>query len=339
MQALLKKTTSHCFIDMMQKILSRTGLAAVGDIEVPMRGSIATNFAVDTTEGKFMVRLYPAKYQGSKLETGCIDFEVEALYFLASRGLLVPSPRIFSSTRRPIIEIEGAKIFIYPFIEGKCLKKEELSTQAAFAASSFLKEMIFASSFFIRSSLPSPEGDVEYIQKIALERQKQYPQLKNSFQYQELCEFALKADIARRLNSTPFGIVHGDFFYENILMNESGELAVIDFGDAYYGHVLMDIVIGSMEFCVLSNNSWDMEMFEAFLMPQREWLVKNGIDFALFYDLLLINCLRFAVYTLPTTFAARKLVVDNLYIARFYQLKCDGLKRSLERVYAKSLYI
>jgi hypothetical protein len=97
----------------------------------------------------------------------------------------------------------------------------------------------------------------------------------------------------------------------------------------------MDIVISSMEFSVLSDGSWNLEMFEASLKPHSEWLEENKIDFPLFYDLLMANCLRFAVYTLPNTLRQQEPVAENPYVFRFYSLETETLKIALQGSFNK----
>lgn len=64
------------------------------------------------------------------------------------------------------------------------------------------------------------------------------------------------------INDTPIGIVHGDYFFENILINKEKEvIGLIDFGDAYYGHLLNDIVIGVMEASVIDNGIFNLDLF------------------------------------------------------------------------------
>lgn len=322
-------------VNLAIEILDLLTLTLDGDITVPEEGRIVSNLCVQTKEkGAVMLRFYPAGCQGSKLESGFVDFEVEALNFLASCGIRVPCPLPFANGDI-IIERNGVKIFAYQSLPGKCVKASDLSVDVARKCGEFLKESIQAAETYFPGNLHTvPEGDLDYIDKIFLMQKKRYPQIGDCQTLTEMHEFLADFSLHQQLKNTPKGIVHADFFFENIVWDEASQtIGAIDFGDAYYGYVVMDIVIGSMEFCVKEDRSWDLEMFQAFLEPHAEWLKKHDVPFDLFYNLLLANCLRFAIYTLPSTIEGNEALSDNPYVFRYNKLKETALRSALEARY------
>ncbi len=246
-----------------------------------------------------VVKYYPVDF---RLESGSPEFEVEALSFLSTNGFPVPTP---------FLKRDDHLVFSYQLLPGKTPK---LSLEIVKRCGAFLREMLQITERYIPEK-EVPDGDLDHILRAYRDSQLKEPG--------EMCAHVTRGDLRERLERTPKGIVHGDYFAENLLVN-GDDLALIDFGDAYYGHLVMDIVIGAMEFSVLDDESWDLEFFKAFIDENREWLQKNQIDFELFYDLLLVNCFRFAIYLLPE---------DKCYVIHFHQLKDQSLKESLEEVY------
>ncbi len=313
---------------LVNQILGEFNLTPKGDYSVPEEGRIASNIIIDTHEkGEVMLRLYPAGCQDSKLESGFVEFEIESLHYLSKNGIPVPSP-ICRDGQNPVLQLNDTLIFAYQLLPGKCLEQSDLSAEVAKDCGILLRNMLkVAEQYQPTDGQKLPAGDLKYIAKIYNSLLEKYPHLQNDPSLKEMLAHTTKSELQERLAKTPKGIVHADFFAENILV-DSKNLAVIDFGDAYYGHTIMDIVIGAMEFCVLEDESWDMDMFSAFINENKEWLQKNEIDFNFFHDLLKANCLRFAIYVSEGCPAA-----ENPYIRRYDQLKDQKLIDQLEKAY------
>lgn len=316
-------------------ILSKLGITYQGGLEIPKEGRIASNVIVSTDRGRYVLRLYPKGCQDTKLETGNVDFEAEALRFLSARGVAVPAPEIFPETGSPILEISGAKVLVYPVIPGDCIRQEELSVPIARRSGELLHSMIEASSQFHAQAGGAPEGDAAYILGIAERLLERIPSLRDSPDFAAMVKVVSSLNLEEQLKKTPQGIVHGDFFFENILKNGDDPLSIIDFGDAYYGALVMDIVTSSMEFSVLSDGSWDLKMFSACLSPHADWLKTHRINSSFFHGLLLANCLRFSIYTLPGTLEEGMSVSENPYVARFQKLLTDDFSLTIKETFSK----
>jgi Ser/Thr protein kinase RdoA (MazF antagonist) len=320
--------------ELIQEVLDQLMLTAQSAITVPEEGRIASNFCVETAErGSILIRFYPVDCE-TKNESGSVHFEVESLKHLADKGISVPAPLLFKSGDY-LLKLGQSHVFAYVLVTGRNLRQEELSIGIAEKCGRLLSHFIQVSQeFHPKDPSSAPKGDLQHIIKICSNIQETYPELKDSSELAAMAQEVQNPHLQHRLAQTPMGVVHADFFFENILIDEPTEtLSLIDFGDAYYGHVIMDIVIGAMEFCVKEDKSWDLDMFRAFLKPNISWLSQHNIDWELFHFLLLANCLRFAVYTIPFTCDDQLSVNENPYVFRFQLLKTPSFIKEIKAAY------
>ncbi|MCH9620243.1 MAG: Homoserine kinase [Chlamydiales bacterium] len=322
----------------INQILSKLNLTLLGeDVTIPEGGRIASSLIVNTREkGEVMLRFYPLSCADTKLESGNIDFEVSALDHLAKAGMPVPAPLQFTGGQLVVVE-NGIAIFAYQLLPGNPLEQKDLSLELATTCGKLLQQMRVASKEYHPPANP-PTGDLQFLERIYNTLTQKYPELQGNPHLTAMLELLKTEGLADRLEQTPRGIVHADFFAENIVYDEaSGKYSIIDFGDAYYGHTIMDLVIGSMEFCVLEDDSWSLPLFTAFIKTNETWLKENKISFDFFHDLLLVNCVRFAIYTLPGDLESHQSVENNPYIRRFEQLKDESFTKNLREVYEAAI--
>lgn len=323
---------------LVETVLNKLKLSPIGDFATPENGRIASNIIVTTLQqGDIMLRFYPAGCQSTKLETGNVEFEVEALTYLKSKGVNVPSPMRFDSGKT-MEKIGDVTVFAYKLLPGEPLEQNIIGMpegpKFADKSSLLLREIISKTSDFSPTTENPPEGDIQYLLSIYEKLLERYPILKESRELSEMKEWVKKPEIQKLLEKTPKGLVHADFFFENILFDkQSGTYGLIDFGDVYYGHIVMDIVIGAMEFAVMEDGTWNQECFEAFLRPHIEWLKSHNINFDLFYDLLIVNCFRFSIYLMKFTLDDGKPVTDNPYVARFKKLQGNAFRDKLRSLF------
>ena len=317
---------------LLNETLTHLGLHAEGEAISPEEGLIASNFFVETAErGKIVIR---ANELG---ENTSIGFEVRALDFLAQHD--APVPTVIPFTDNAIEKhLAGKRVIAYVPIEGDTLSADELNSPALASEAGNLLGRIIEPSEQYSPVEDEPDGDVTFIRGITEDFLTRYPDLKDARFFNQALSDLSSEDFADALKKSPQGIVHADFFYENIIKRDGKLVGVIDFGDAYYGALVTDIAIGAMEFSVLEGDEqWKPELFEAFLGPHAEWLRNNNISFDTFQNVLLINCLRFAVYTLGFEREDDPLspVDQNRYVQRYFKFKetlSAQLRQSFENV-------
>ena len=304
-----------------------------GEVTSPEEGLIASNFFVDTVErGKIVVR---TNELGT--HTG-VGFEGRVLDFLAHHNAPVPSVLAFNGNSFEK-HIGNQRVIAYVPIEGDTLHADEIdNTELAREAGALLNRLIRSAEQYEPRG-DEPDGDINFIRKITATFLTTYPDFVQHPFFESARANLEQEDCGYALKKSPQGIVHADFFYENIIQRDEKLVGVIDFGDAYYGALINDIAIGAMEFSVLEESErWKPELFEAFLKPNATWLRENAIRFETFQYALLANCLRFVVYTLgfereDDHFASAD---QNRYVQRYFKFKgtlAAQLQKSYEDVY------
>lgn len=310
-------------------VLSKLKVTVIGGQSYPKDGRIANNIIVDTQElGRIIIRVYP-KDLPRKLETGNVQFEVDALTFLSRNMVPVPQPLPFDDSTN-LLSVDKYSVFCYKLLPGVTFTTDELNAEVVTKIGHLLSQMTSVATSF-GTLLPAeqiPSGDLEYIDDIAKVRMQEYPQLETCAAFQKMVTFNSNAGLRSKIAATPNGLVHADFFHENIIADTEGDLSVIDFGDCYYGKVIMDVAIGAMEFAVQSDedNLWDYSLFRAFLLPNFKFLKDNNIDCETFLNIMSANCLRFAIYTLPSTLSKGEPIESNPYVRRFNYLQTETAK-------------
>jgi len=317
------------FLDQLYHMLK---VVPIGKTAKPDEGRIATNIIQDTDKGKLMIRIYP-KAMPDKLETGNPIFEIQALDHFASHGVKVPIPVRFND--KLFFETDDQVIFGYFLIPGEGVKQSMLSVELASEMGRFLNSMFLPAAVKYKPGLDSPLiNSFSYILEIANKIEDKYPELK------KIDIWSVMKDMTQKhlgiIDGTPTGIVHADYFFENILVDDKNSVSgLIDFGDAYYSHVLNDVVIGAMEASVLEDNTWDLNMFRAFLQETSPFLISNSISFEQFIETLKVNCLRFAVYTVSFTVDEGKQILENQYINRYQKLLQESFVEQIDSLYSQ----
>ncbi len=320
----------------LQRTLWAFGLTAKSPTATVGGGRIATNLFVETAEiGGVIIRAYPHGYGQAK-----VRFEVDVLEHLSERGCPVPRPIRLVRERthhQSIFSTPEIEICIYKALEGSTVSQAELSVQLACEAGKALANLIPHAASFIPSAL-IPQGDLGFISGLVRAAKERDELFASSPIAAEMELVVSDGELVRALQKSTCGIVHGDYFFENVLVKESRTevSGILDFGDAYIGSIMNDIVIGAMEFAVLTDETWDLDCFDVFLRSHKSWLRREGLPATLAKKLLLANCIRFAVYTLPFSNAEGRPIEQNRYIARFTKIISTDLGHRLESIWSRN---
>jgi Ser/Thr protein kinase RdoA (MazF antagonist) len=316
------------------RILAEYNLSSIGEPQSGGGGRIASNLFVPTKEiGEVIVRSYPQGYGAAK-----VRFEAGVLGHLSHAGLPVPTPVNLKGSQTCVLSTRGVEVFVYPVLPGTTVLQSELTTSVARAAGKMLASVCPVSMKF-RPGAVQPHGDIGFISgllRAAKERDSALASHEISAQMEEVVS---DGELGAALARSSLGIVHADYFFENVLMdpNRRDVTGVLDFGDAYYGYVVGDAIIGAMEFAVEEDETWNLAAWHAFLEENRGWLAREGMNSRMMRRLLLANCVRFAMYTLPFSYAEGQTLEANKYVVRFEKVRNSDLGKQLEAAWDEAL--
>lgn len=319
------------YIEIINFFIEKINIKKVGEITKPNIGKIAINIIQNTEKGNIMIRGYPIC--SNKLETGSLDFEIKALLFFEKNGINVPN-LIKNNGNVLKIEINNFIFIAYFMIEGFSLNQISLNSVVAGRIGAFLYNYLKISIKYQPEQDESPINSFEYIIQIANILEERLVELKLSEIWTNMKNNVIKnKDL---VNNTPVGIVHGDFFYENLIQSKDNEIiGIIDFGDAYYGRIIHDIVIATMEGSVYLNGEWDMNCIFSILNYVKDFILDYNITFEQFYNTLKADCFRFSIYTICSNTENYK---NNEYIKRYEYISKDEFKDELSKVYKSIKY-
>jgi len=332
---MLDATTTHVLKD----VLHSAHLTAIGPVRTPDEGRIAINAIVPTQEeGTVLVRVRPKnindqtmKILGYKPER--FVYEPIAINHYKDQGIPVPELLPLKNETTFLFDTPECYAYVYRLTEGKTVEQADLSLSLVTQIAELLSRFINASEKFTDDG-KMPDGDIDYIVQIL----RSYLDIDSSKESLEVIDSMVSylGDESQRdkFEATPSGLVHGDLFYENIILSDRGEISIIDFGDIYYGKVLMDITTSAMEFsCV--HDALDEDLFVAMIAPTASWFAIHNVGFETFHYALLANCARFAAHTLHLEHVPGQTQnpSENDYVQRFHQFQ-KGEKNSLERLFS-----
>lgn len=295
----------------VEEALAQVGVAdEVVSARLLEGGLLNSNYGVEVASGRrLLLRCYP-----EARDMGEIGFEVEVVARLNAANFKTPalvSETVGIIKKRPFVVMD--------YIDGSTLAEADLSDSLSSMAGELQAELHNCLDGFKPSSV-KPRHDVAYIRSLIAESVDAVDA--NSAE-------TLTALVARVWDEVgsqeewgpPTGVVHADFYVENLIRVGDGSLFVIDFDDSYYGTQMFDAAIGAMEFSALDTGLFSLDRYAIFLNAYNAWRVGGGvIDKSQLRSALLLNCVRFLCYTAPLTLEDGMGLEDNPYALRIHQL-------------------
>ncbi len=244
------------------------------------QGVTNTNYFVDTTRGRFVLTLIE---QGSSED---LEFSCRLCLFLHAKGLSGPRP-IVASDGLSMQILQDRPTVLVERIEGHHVEPPDLRHCAA------------AGAWLGRMHRVVPEVDMEranprgyqWFFKVG-ERLLSRGSLDEETAIlcrSELCEIEQNPNL-----DLPEGIVHADFFVDNALFNESGEIAgIIDFYYACKDALLLDVAIAVNDWCTTGEGGLDAARAAAFLSSYRSQRPFIDREHELWPHMLRVAAMRF----------------------------------------------
>ena len=192
-------------------------------------GILNSNFYIETKNKKYILRVYEANRT--------IDEELQELILLDKISSFIPVSRAIENIDNEYISIFNNKKFaLFEYVEGTSI--EEIGTHIIREIAmnlgklhSFSKEISFE----------------KYNRKSRIDFEFYYNEIKKSnFDFKFKNELLNLADeiIKYDFSTLPSGVIHGDIFPDNVLLDEYNNIKVIfDFNESYYAPFIFDIAI------------------------------------------------------------------------------------------------
>ncbi|OCA81665.1 hypothetical protein A8F94_22670 [Bacillus sp. FJAT-27225] len=240
----------------LETIFADYHLGNITNTEPIEKGTVQTNYTVETTMGKFIFRYYENRTEDSVL------FETDLLQYLKEHHFPCAGPH--ADVYGNFVGIYNAKPFaIFDFMEGNHpVDPNEKQKRELIATAALLHQL---TSHF---SPMNKESRWNYDVDFCLEQAQQAAQRIDSVESRrklKWIERGLQTLILPK--SLPLGICHADFDPSNILFKNDKLVALLDFDDANYTYLLFDVV-GLIEAW-----AWTHDKFEVIHFPEAKNII------------------------------------------------------------------
>jgi len=253
-------------------------------------GSVNSNYLIETTKGKFLLRIDEVKSESE------VRREIDLLAFLRKHGFPCPSP-MQDRMGRCYREYEGKCVSLYKYNEGRVpiavrLKPSQLETIGRTLGelhvigkgykkgidNRFSFERIADLYLTVRNRLPN------YFRKITRT-------LEDEIDY-----------LTRYLEGKlPKGVIHGDLFADNLLFRGEKLTAVLDFEAACRGKFIFDIATAVNALCFV-DGGYSLDRFRYLLHGYESVRTLSLAEWDAFPNELRYSSLRFTVTRLHDFF-------------------------------------
>jgi homoserine kinase type II len=213
------------------EIISNYNLGELQEVRPLTGGTVQTNLLLETTGGRFVLRLYEGRSPGS------VGFEANLIRYLKARDY--PCPAIFRDKHGRLTGLyQGKPCALFEFVEGYHIERPTAAQQEQ------LIEQVAELHNLTRNYRPaltkyrwnySPALCRELARKTAARLNTPDGWAKVKWLETTLAGLQLPW-------SLPMGVCHADFHFSNVLFKDGRFAALLDFDDANYTYLLFDVV-------------------------------------------------------------------------------------------------
>ena len=229
--------------------LSNYSLGSLLELQGIPAGIENTNYFVTTSNGRFVLTLFEV------LKADELPFYLNLMSHLARHGIPCPAP-VANGQNRFLDELNGKPACIVSRLSGKSVTQPSVVQCAAVGA--MLGQMHNASLSF-GSSMENARG--------AAWRTSASQQVKRFLTSDDAA--LLESEVALHANfpsaTLPRGVIHGDLFRDNVLMDGDRVGGLIDFYFACTDAFVYDVAITVNDWCMTSDRNLDTERARALL--------------------------------------------------------------------------
>jgi homoserine kinase type II len=234
-----------------EALAARYDLAPFVRLEGIAAGSVNSNYALVTANGRYFLRIYEEQSLEGALA------EAALLAHIAARGVPTAAP-IPLRDGRVVSTTTGKAAVLFPWREGGMRCQASVSDDDMRRLGAALAQIHVAGEGAAR-----PPGRFE-LERLAEER---LAAISSSATYRGEVGWLREAVArvsAQRDALLPRGLVHGDLFRDNVLWSADGAVAaLLDFESASDGTFVYDIMVTALAWCV--GDDFDPRLFRAML--------------------------------------------------------------------------
>lgn len=299
--------------DDVRELLRVAGLGELRHVALLGGGAVNSNYRATTDGGDVLLRIYPESRQLSE-----VTFELSVLSHLNDAGL--PVQRVLSGAAPGApLTMGGRYAVLLTLLPGRSLRQEELDAGIAHQMGALYATMQDALAGFVPAGA-KPHADHaaveplvrEAVVAVATSCSDEAALLEESWE-------AVGENFRERSQST---VVHGDLYFENVLVDDRAELRItglIDFDDSYLGDPLLDLALVASEFAVTTDNVLQPNLLRTFLDSYLNSAAQPVAYTAEeFYSALIFVYIKFACYTFPMQGGITSYSGGNEYLARLH---------------------
>jgi homoserine kinase type II len=221
-----------------QALLRAYGRGSLRGLEGIAGGSVNSNFALESEQGRVFLRLYEEQdLAGAARETAMLGR-------LAAQGVPTPAP-LRRADGALVSVVRGKPAALFPWRDGTMLCQTGVTPAAARRVGEALARMHRAGE-----TEEAPAGRfgfpdlVQRLDRIAASGDARFAPLVPSLRS------SLEAVRAARDGGLPQGLIHGDLFRDNVLWDGGGGIAaLLDFESACAGSYAYDLMVTVLSWC------------------------------------------------------------------------------------------
>ncbi len=275
---------------LIEELADDYGFGRVGNVTAIPRGSVNTNYVLECTKGKFLLRIDEVK---SEME---VKREIDLLAFLRKHSFPCPHP-LQDRKGRFYRDYRNKCLSLYRYHEGRIVPPERLRPSQLETIGRTLGEIHVIGKGYkkgidnrfsfdriadlylgVRGKLPN------YFRKISRT-------LDDEIEY-----------LNRYLESKlPKGVIHGDMFADNLLFRGERLVAVLDFEAACRGKFIFDIATAVNALCFIEEQ-YSLDRFRFLLRGYESVRTLSLAEWDAFPNELRYSSLRFTVTRLHDFF-------------------------------------
>jgi len=230
-------------------LLENYSLGALEGLEGIAQGVENTNYFLTTTANEYVLTLF------EHIPRDDIPFYVGLMDHLASNGVRCPAP-VRRDDGEMIVEVAGKPAVIVTRLPGS--PKPRPDAHACRKAGTILANIHVAAVSY-DEGLENPRG------KAWREAFAERLRTRVSAGEARLIDEENRYQAMHDDTVLPQGIIHGDYFHDNVLWDAEDEGGVIDFYFACDDALVYDVAIGVNDWCVTPEAGIDLERMRAFI--------------------------------------------------------------------------